>query len=367
MKKHICHISTAHNRDDVRIFYKECSTLFSNGYSISLIISDCQGSDNNAGISIIDIGVNTARRFLRMTKGVFFAYCKAIKLNADLYHFHDSELIPVGLLLKLKGKKVIYDVHEDTPKQILSKNWIPKYARNIISYVFNKLEKNISRFFDAIITATPSIKGEFISFNKKCVDVNNYPLIEEINTDFSWSGKKKAVCYIGGISEIRGIEALVNSLELTDCFLILAGEFLDSSFEKHIRSLQGWSKVDYRGVVNRDQVYDIFKQSMAGLVTFFPVPNHTEAQPNKMFEYMSAGLPVICSNFQLWEKIVVGNNCGLCVDPMSINEIAKAINSMINNVSEAQRMGTNGRKAVLEKYNWGFEEKKLLELYGGLL
>ena len=105
---------------------------------------------------------------------------------------------------------------------------------------------------------------------------------------------------------------------------------------------------------------------MAGLVTFYPLPNHVDAQPNKMFEYMSSGLPVIASNFPLWKKIIEGNKCGLCVDPLDPAAIAKAIDYIVSHPDEARAMGENGKRAVYEKYNWGVESEKLISLYRSL-
>lgn len=92
-------------------------------------------------------------------------------------------------------------------------------------------------------------------------------------------------------------------------------------------------------------------------------PNYVDAQPNKMFEYMSAGLPVIASNFPLWKEIIEGNQCGICVNPLEPKEIAAAIDWLTQNPEAAEQMGKNGRKAVEEKYNWQNEEEKLINLY----
>jgi glycosyltransferase involved in cell wall biosynthesis len=108
-------------------------------------------------------------------------------------------------------------------------------------------------------------------------------------------------------------------------------------------------------------------QSKAGVVTFLPAPNHIDSQPNKMFEYMSAGLPIITSNFPLWKEIVEGNSCGICVNPLESKEIAEAIEYIVSHPKGAEQMGQNGKRAVLEKYNWQVEEKKLFEVYEELI
>src|SRR5690606_21589492 len=110
-----------------------------------------------------------------------------------------------------------------------------------------------------------------------------------------------------------------------------------------IRAAPGWKKVEALGFLDRSQVAKVLARSVAGLVTFLPAPNHIDAQPNKMFEYMSAGVPVIASDFPLWREIIEGNGCGICVDPLRPREIAQAIDYLIANPEEARRMGNNGR------------------------
>jgi glycosyltransferase involved in cell wall biosynthesis len=173
------------------------------------------------------------------------------------------------------------------------------------------------------------------------------------------------VCYVGGITKIRGIEQLVHAMGLvqSDVRLNLAGIFSEPDTERTVKSDFGWKKVNALGFLNREQVRGALGRSLAGIVTFLPLPNHVDAQPNKMFEYMSAGIPVIASDFPLWREIIEGNQCGLLVNPLEPVEIAKAIDYLANHSDEARRMGENGRRAVMERYNWPVEDKKLLAFY----
>ncbi len=148
---------------------------------------------------------------------------------------------------------------------------------------------------------------------------------------------------------------------------IIAGKFSSMDDFKSVKSMKGWAQVDYRGQVDRPEIVQILAESAAGLVLFHPGPNHTDSQPNKLFEYMAAGLPVIASNFPLWKEIVEKNNCGICVNPLKVQEIAEAINWVLQNPADAAEMGRNGRKAVLEKYNWETESKKLIKFYEEIL
>jgi glycosyltransferase involved in cell wall biosynthesis len=195
--------------------------------------------------------------------------------------------------------------------------------------------------------------------------VNNYPILSELYVpDVDWTQKERAVAYVGGINKIRGIFEIVESLNQTDAKLLLAGKFSDVVQRDAVLAMPDWSRVEELGQLDRKQVAQMLARAMAGLVLFHPAPYHIEAQPNKMFEYMSAGLPVIASNFPLWRTIIEGNDCGLCVDPLNPTAIAKAIQWLIEHPEDAKRMGENGRKAVEKKYNWETETASLLNLYG---
>jgi glycosyltransferase involved in cell wall biosynthesis len=223
--------------------------------------------------------------------------------------------------------------------------------------------------FDGVIGATPIIRDKFLSINPNTIDINNFPLLHELENTSSWSDKRSAVCYVGGIAQTRGIQevcAAMGQLQ-SDAQLNLVGEFSEPALKQQVQTLPGWQRVNAMGFVDRQGVREILRYSMAGLVTFHPQPNHIDAQPNKMFEYMSAGIPVIASDFPLWRGIVVGNDCGLVVDPLKPDEIAKAIDTLVANPDMAQRMGENGRRAVENRYNWPIEEQKLLAFYSTVL
>ncbi len=364
----VCHITTVHPLFDVRIFRKECKTLAKAGYEVCLIAQHNKEEIVN-GVHIMPLP-KVKNRLKRIIKQPLRALRLALKIDASIYHLHDPELIPVGLILKCLGKKVIFDSHEDVPLQFLSKPYLNKYILKILSRLFAVFEKYSCRYFNGIVCATPSIREKFLKINPKSIDVNNYPLLEEskLLNHNDKNNKMNEVCYIGGISTIRGIKEIVKALELLDNIrLNLAGNFESSKLEEEVRSMKGWEKVNYYGFVGRDKVYEIMVRSKAGMVIFNPLPNHINSQPNKIFEYMSAKLPVIASNFPLWREIVEGNNCGICVDPLNPKEIAEAIKYILEHPEEAKKMGENGRKAVLEKYNWENESKKLLNLYKELL
>ena len=190
----------------------------------------------------------------------------------------------------------------------------------------------------------------------------------ELSNSTKWEDKKDEVCYVGGIAKIRGIKEIVTAMSITqNVRLNLAGAFSEKDVEKEVKSYDGWSSVNELGFLNRSEIVEVYKNSKAGLVTLYPIINYMDALPVKMFEYMASGIPVISSNIKLWQDIVEEAKCGICVNPLEPQEIAEAINFIIANPKEAQEMGENGRKAVLQKYNWGVEEEKLFRVYKKLI
>jgi len=364
-KNKVCIITSVHPPFDTRIFHKEAKSLARAGYDVTLIAQHYEDEIVD-GIKIVPLP-KPKNRIERMTRAVWMAYRKALEIDADIYHFHDPELIPIGLLLEHQGKRVIYDVHEDVPRQNLSKPYIPAVLRKPISAMIGTLEAFSARRLDGIVTATPFINRRFLELGANAINVNNYPLVSELYTaNNQWEEKEKAACYVGGIARIRGAFEMVDAIGKTKYRLLLAGN-IESDIETSLKQMPGWRQVEALGFVDRDGVRTTMTCSMAGLVLFHPEPNHIDAQPNKMFEYMSAGIPVIVSNFPLWKEIVKGAECGIWVDPLNPEEIAEAIQFIVEHPEEAEQMGKNGRRAVKEKYNWGVEEKKLLEFYKKVL
>lgn len=360
----ICHLTSVHPRVDIRIFSKQCRSLAARGYDTSLVVADGLPDETKEGVKIYGCAKegNRLNRVLRSPRSVF---SRAMQLDADIYQLHDPELIPVGLKLKKAGKKVIFDSHEDVGRQMLTKPYLNPFILRLLSITFSFYQKYACSRFDGILTATPFIRDGFLKINANCIDINNFPLQGELDAEVPWSDKRQEVCYVGGIAALRGIREVIQALALArSCTrLNLAGKFSEPAVETEVKGAAGWESVNQMGFVDRKGVRDILARSFAGLVTFLPVPNHVDAQPNKMFEYMSAGVPVIGSNFPLWKEIIEGNNCGICVDPLDPAAIARAIDYLAENPAVARQMGENGRRAVLRKYNWGYEEQKLLQFY----
>ncbi|MEG0879655.1 MAG: glycosyltransferase family 4 protein [Janthinobacterium sp.] len=360
----IVHLTSAHPRNDTRIFIKECRSLAAAGHDVSLVVADGKGDELRDGVRIVDAGKLSGRlnRMLRTTRRV---YDKAVALDAEVYHFHDPELIPAGLKLKRLGKKVVFDSHEDVPQQILAKPYLVPSLLRALSWGFSSYQEYAVRRFDGVVAATPFIRDKFLRIHPNTVDVNNFPLLGEFESVLPWEKKSAEVCYVGGIGAIRGIRELVRACELlsSPARLNVAGSFSEAALEGEVRAYPGWTRVNECGYLGREGVRDVMARSLAGLVTLHPVANYLDALPVKMFEYMAAGIPVIASDFPLWRGIIDDADCGICVDPLDPAAIAAAIDYLVGHPEIARKQGQNGRAAVLGKYNWPAQEAKLINFY----
>jgi glycosyltransferase involved in cell wall biosynthesis len=363
----VCHLTTVHPRHDTRIFEKMCKSL-AEEFNVKLLVADGNGYEARDLIEIFDIGDFTDSRAKRMLLGSLYTLKKALSLQAELYHFHDPELVLVGLILKVLGKKVIYDVHEDVPRQILRKYWIPEIIKNPLSYMVRVLENFCSIFFDKIITVTPQIADRFAK--TKVVVIRNYPSLKQFSMspdDENSEVNRSNAIYVGAISENRGILQMVEAFEGTEHKFVLGGKFSNDYIKNRSEHSKGWGNVEFKGWLQREDVVVMLKSTLVGLVVLQPTGDYEDALPVKLFEYMAAGVAVVSSDFTIWKLIVDSENCGICVDPTSPHSIREALNYLLTNPSIAVDMGKRGRAAIIDKYNWESESKKLLTCYRTIL
>ena len=190
MKEKIIHLTSVHDRYDTRIFKKQCCSLASNGYDVTLVVADGKGSEIKNGVNIVDLG-SSLGRFRRIIFKTMDIYKYAKESDAEIIHIHDPELLLVGLMLKSDNAKVVFDAHEDFPKQLLSKPYLNFYLRKPVSYIASFIEKLCCSRYDFIITATPHIENKFYLINPSTLAINNYPILNELaSKNVLWNKKK---------------------------------------------------------------------------------------------------------------------------------------------------------------------------------
>jgi len=365
----VCILTTVHRATDTRIYAHEAAALADAGYS-TVLVAPWQ-DDVLLGHGVEYVPIRRIRsRSVRLVRSAFGMARLAKKQAADVYHIHDSELLLVGNLLARAGFLVIYDVHEDLPAQILGKSWIPPALRRPLSCVADKLELRLSRRLSGIVVATPAIARRF----QNPVIVGNYPDLDRFPTGSGEIAPQGGsdVFFVGGITRARGAEIMIRAMghlprEL-DATLHLVGRMEPESFLEELQAIRGAERVRFVGELPWSRAWEQAVNSQGiGLLLYQPRPNHTEALPTKLFEYMAASMPVIASNFPLWQEIVLKHECGLVVNPTDPLAVAHAIRALLADGALRRKMGANGRQAIEREYNWGIERMKLLDLYGRIV
>jgi glycosyltransferase involved in cell wall biosynthesis len=360
----VVHLTTLHAHDDVRIWHKEVRTLAAAGFE-TVLLARVEGRSIAEGVAVLPIGVVAIRTgVVGLVQRLRQALRAALRERGDVYHLHDPELVFVGFALKLRRKQVVYDAHEDTPQEVVDLDPRGGLRAQALGRAWATVLGAAGRVFDAVVAATPRIAERFPS--TKTVLVRNFPIVSEGSARMRQSDRPLEVAYVGGLSEARGVRTIVEAMSLVraDATLVLAGPPQPPPFLDELRGLAGWQRVRYEGVVPRGAAESLLGRARAGIVAFHPDPTQVDALPNKLFEYMAAGIPVIASDFPLWREFADG--CGVFVDPRDPAAVAGAIDRLLASPDDAEELGARGAERVRTQHNWNQEAERLLALYARL-
>jgi len=363
----VVHLTSVHPPDDARIAARECRTLLDAGFSTVLVAADI-GRPSYHGLPTILIR-RPSGRLLRMILSTWRVMMVGVSLRAGIYHLHDPELIPVGLVLKLLGKRVVYDVHENLPKQVLGKRWLPAWLRPMAARVATLIERVADSFFDAIVVANATSLARFR--NPRTVLVRNYADVREFSRSVPATAhrdRQPLIAYVGAISRERGLLQMLEAMAMVEhpeAKLVLAGP-MPQDLNDVVARRRGWDRVVAAGWHDRAAVQDLLAQSRIGIAVLHPLPNYLDNYPSKLFEYMASGIPSIVSDFPLWREVIEDADCGVVVDPLDPRSIAAAIDELLADPDRAEAAGQRGRTAVHETLNWAVEGEKLVKLYSQL-
>jgi glycosyltransferase involved in cell wall biosynthesis len=361
----VCHMTSAHKRLDMRIFRKECVSLAKAGYDVHLLVADGLGNTNIEGVNIYDTGKENGRlkRFIFTTGKIFR---QAVNLECDIYHFHDPDLALVGLRLKLAGKKVIWDMHENLPADILQKDYMPYYFRRLVAFFFKSFEKYVAGKIDAIICTRDSVMQRLNTVNSEISLVNNFPLVNY--KVYKTAREERAICFAGTIVPNYQHKEIIMALEEIDNVKYLLAGPACEKYLVELKSLTGWRKVEYQGVISFEEVKKMYSRANVGMVVHQYTHNMDWVTGNfaltKIFEVLFWEMPVVSTKYTLWEETIFKKaKCGISVHPADVAAIKNAIEYLLDHPEEAKQMGKMGREAIITHYNWGSQEKLLLDLY----
>ena len=364
----VVHITTVHNPFDNRIFHRECKTLAEAGYEVVLLAVHA-GDESHEGITIRALPASGGR-IARMSIGVARASRIALAERADVYHFHDPELIPAGLVLRLLGKQVVYDIHEDNLTAIRQREYLPAWLRSLVAKAFGLAETAAGHHFHLVLAeryyAERFPRGETI------LNYARFPEIDAARLAGRPRNKHPRLIYTGNIKTYRGAHQHARLLEhLPDAEVFLVGR-CETSLAAELQSATDATRLHIEGIgayVPHERIIDYYlREAWTAGLALFPHNQHTlRKELTKLFEYMAYGIPVLCSNFHNLREIVETTGCGLCVDPEDGQAAAEAVRYLWEHPEEARQMGEKGREATRTTYNWDTQAEKLLAFYAGII
>lgn len=360
----VCHLSTTHRATDNRIFDSEAVSLARAGLSVA-VIGLHASYEERCGVAIVpllDAMPASPSRALR----VLHALRQAVRSGARVYHIHEPELLLVGLILRVLGRKVIYDVHEDVKAQVRDRLSAWGAMGRAIAAAWGVIEVGASRMLNAVVVVDSHLQARFARCRP--VVVSNFP-----SSSF-WEGARRVrttsefrITYVGGVTEARGMGVLLDALDrLTgEVVLQVIGDVPESPLGARLRA---HPRVVLQGRVPWRQVAGHLADADLGVALLQPVRAYLEVEyVVKVFEYLSVGVPVLVSDFPKLRRQVEEFGYGMVVDPASPPAVAAAIEHLRNHPELRREMGERGRRAVRERFNWEEEEAKLLALYRRLL
>lgn len=372
----VCVFTSAHDCTDSRVVNREAVTLDEAGYDVTYYTP----FEGECPVDVVTYAGASSGRLPEVRDRLAWARTVARLLadtDYDVYHFHDVEVLPVGVALGLlTDGVVIYDVHENVEDVLAHRPIFPKSVRPALAKAASLVELALARFVDAVVAASPDVAERFEGYDDVTV-VTNYPerrWAQETDPEqvrASADDGTVRFIYRGLLSEERGIPTLLEAVERVpeayDVSLVVGGRYVSEEMEAHIRRHEARSErvelVDW--LPSLADVVDLYRECDVGMMCFHPGPNRNDAvhRSNKLFQYMAAGLPIVVSDVGEWAGLVESTGCGVAVDPGNPDEIADAMVELADDPERRTELGQNGHEAALERYNWETQREKLLDLY----
>ncbi len=361
----LLHVTSSHDNQDNRICLKQAVTMARFGFSVTVLGIGVDTPDFQ-GVQLL--GLDSPRsRSARLLIRPWRLFFRSLFRRADIYQFHDVEMLPTAFVLALLGRTVVFDVHENLSAIIEQRTWLPNPLKPALSWILLRLERLCFRHFSLVITAGPGIAERYRGYAKKLLVLPNYPRlaetrVTETNTVDSAQGAFVIVSF-GGIQERSGCAELVEALSLLDdgwgVRFVLGGSGANSHLHRQLQRTSGWGLVQYLGRVTREEMREWLHRASVAVVIFADMPNSREIRSNRLYEAMAAGLPVVVAGHGEWPGFVARYRCGISVDETDPSAIADAIVTLRNNPKLREEMGAGGRAAILSELNWDAHERLL--------
>ena len=374
----VCILTSTHKWNDNRVFYKETLSLAEFGYDVVYIAQEASCAKKvNEHIHCVDLPLKNKLGSTSL-KGMLNIYKIAKREQCDVYHLQDPDLIYVGLLLKMTTKsKVIYDVHEDYPSDMLTKYYLKPFLRKMLSKAMAFSEWLADRFFDAIVTADNFVFEQFSA--AKTVILYNYPDTKKIDEALEQASepaeKKWDVIFPGATSEFI-VENILRTVSTCrekgrEIKAAIISPFVLKGGIDGVRHRMKELNLDETNVYLQSRVptYEVPRLILSAKIGLIPLPNTKKMSrniPTKLFEYWYCGVPVVASDLPPIAQYVQKADGAYLVKPDDVEAWAEKIIALLDASHEAEMMAEKGRTLVVNECNWEVEKTKLKALYDTL-
>lgn len=369
MATKVCHVTSLHKANDGRIFQRYCKSL-AKKYEVYLVAPNTEDRVLD-GVHIVGVslpGINSrVKRWMNLNK----LLPVLDRIDAEVYHFHDPELLKLGLKMKKKGKKIVFDSHEDVVNQIKNKGFIPKSIRKLIGSLYEAHERRCLKQYTAVVSVTGYIVDRLKKINPNTYQITNYPILSDRGEIVRpWD---RSVCFAGLLSRFWLLEEIIDVLPTAQAHMYMAGFYANEVYLNKLKELEGWKNVEFFGTLPHNKVLELYHKSSIGLaIESYDDPNvgyrTGSLGVTKIPDYMASGLPIIVSDSVVWGEMVRKYKCGMVVeDPENKEEILGAINYILDHPEVAKEMSYNSKKAAENEFNWNSQEKVLYKMYDAII
>ena len=368
----VCVVAPVHAWDDVRVFQKQAVTLAAAGHQV-VLLAQVQERLTVQGVQIKPIWAPRTPRPLRFLC-LPLVLVQTLLQRADIYHLHNPDTLPLCITLKAIGRRVIYDTHEDFSRRIAIREWIPGPARSVVSLAVAGLERLVAKIADRTLATQARVAKRL---GAKTVLIGNPPrtdaaLLKRVNAKAEklprFPDADLCAIYVGLASEGRGLFDMIDAAELVNREYRLRLRIIGPAVPGQIaraRKRPGWRYVDYLDALPQEDALAYIAASDVGLAVLHDLADVSQADPNKLYEYMTFGKPFIASAFPEWKARLGGIDGGWFVAPGSVEQIAAALKASMD--PQARSSKGEAGAAFVRTYNWETESGKLIAVYRGVL
>lgn len=377
-RPHVC-VLTLHRVHDARIFDRQILSLVRHGYRVTLHGRGEGEPYQYDGVQVVPAFPSIQGRW--RLRALWRLAWRALRTPADVYHFHDPDLLPVGALLRLlRRRPVIYDAHELYRVKFKLKAQRRPWLQWLITRLYGLVEDILARCVGNVSAVYEEYTEHFRRLGCRVVLTPNYTSRASFSkrepTDAEWAARRDKLIYVGAVNPLRGALVIIEAMrkvrqQRPNAVLIMTRRFHKVSDERPVLELL--SRPGYEGCVQfvperpADQLAPLIRTAMIGVSPLQDVGQYRLAVPSKFFDYMAESLAIVASDLPPSHKYVGNVGCGLLVPPADIDAWAEAILTLLNDPERARELGRCGRRAFLERFNWEACEPSFLRFYDDLL